>query len=420
MKQMSKATALALMMSLAGGALSTAVVAAPDPAKIEERKKAKTKVMGERVGKKVIKAFDLYNEDKVDEAIAILLEIDASDEFDKATVNRYLGNLYAQKEEYKTAIKYIRQAIAPDVLNFKDQADLMKLLGDLLVGTEQYEGAKKAYYDWMDFTGEEDSKVYGRIAQANYELKKFADVIKPADQAIALNKEEPNKSFYMLKIGSYFELKQFKNAVSVAEELVKIFPEDKQVWTQLGSFYMQTEQYRKGQTVMEIAYKKGYFEKENHYKILGSYYSLNEIPYKAAVTFEKAIKDKNIERNKQNVTATASYFHQAKNIDKAAQYYEEAAKFDDDAELYRKSGSLLLQDLQYAAAVVRLNKALELGSKKKGTIYSDLAEAYLYQEKYKQAYRAIIKAQEDPKTRKFARSWASFIKEKAQRKGISL
>ncbi|KNC65893.1 tetratricopeptide repeat protein [Pseudoalteromonas ardens] len=420
MKQMSKATALALMMSLAGGALSTAAFAAPDPAKIEARKNAKTKVMGERVGKKVIKAFDLYNEDKVDEAIALLLEIDASDDFDRATVNRYLGNLYAQKEEYQTAIKYIRQAIAPDVLNFKDQGDLIKLLGDLLIGTEQYDGAKKAYYDWMDFTGEQDAKVYGRIAQANYELKQFRDVIEPADQAIALNKEEPNKSFYMLKIGSYFELKQFKNAVKVAEELVKLFPEDPKMWTQLGSFYMQTEDYKKGQTVMEVAYKNGYFEKENHYKILSSYYSLNEIPYKAAKVMEKSVKEEKVKRTKQNVTAVASYYHQAKHISDAAKYYEEAAKFDEDAELYRKAGSLLLQDQQYSAAVVRLNKALELGSDKKGTIYSDLAEAYLYQEKYKQAYTAIVKAQEDPRTRKFARSWASFIKEKAQRKGISL
>ena len=30
---------------------------------------------------------------------------------------------------------------------------------------------------------------------------------------------------------------------------------------------MQTEEFSKGLTVMEIAYKNGYFEKENHYKI---------------------------------------------------------------------------------------------------------------------------------------------------------
>ena len=417
MKQLHKATALALLMTITG--VCGNAVAAPDPAKIEARKKAKTKIMGERTGKKVVKAFELYNNDQLDEAIALLSELDPSNDFDKATVNRYLGNLYAQKEEYTKAIGFIVEAIKPDVLNFKDQGDLYKLLGDLYMGQQKYTDAIKTYNDWMDFTGEQDSKVYARIAQANWELKQYTKVLEPADKAIALEKE-PNKSFYMLKIGAYFELKQFKNAVKVAETLVKLFPDDGKNWTQLGSFYMQTENFSKGQTVMEVAYEKGYFEKENHYKILSSYYSLNDIPYKAAIVMEKALKAEKIERTKQNVTAVASYFHQSKHLKTAAKYYEEAAKFDDDAELYRKAGSLLLTEQKYSAAVERLNKALELGTDKKGTTYSDLAEAYLYQEKYKQAYRAIVKAQEDKRTRKFARGWATFIKDKAQRKGISL
>ena len=417
MKQLHKATALALLMTLTG--VCGNAVAAPDPAKIEARKKAKTKIMGERTGKKVVKAFELYNNDQLNEAIALLEELDPSNDFDKATVNRYLGNLYAQKEEYTKAIGFIVEAIKPDVLNFKDQGDLYKLLGDLYMGQQKYTDAIKTYNDWMDFTGEQDGKVYARIAQANWELKQYTKVLAPADKAIELEKE-PSKSYYMLKIGAFFELKQFKNAVKVAETLVKLFPDDGKNWTQLGSFYMQTEDFSKGQTVMEIAYKKGYFEKENHYKILSSYYSLNEIPHKAALIMEKAIKEEKVKRTKQNVTAVASYFHQAKNLQTAAKYYEEAAKFDDDAELFRKAGSLLLTEQKYSAAVERLNKALELGTDKKGTTYSDLAEAYLYQEKYKQAYRAIVKAQEDPRTRKFARGWATFIKDKAQRKGVSL
>ncbi|TMP42416.1 hypothetical protein CWB96_11370 [Pseudoalteromonas citrea] len=419
MTHLKKATALALLMSLSGTVYSTAAIAAPDYAKIEERKNAKAKIMGERTGKKVIKAFDLYNEDKVDEAIVLLKELDPSNDFDKATVNRYLGSMYAQKENYAEAIKYSRAAIALDALNFKDQADQFKLLGDLLVGTGKFKGAIKAYTDWMDFTGEEDGKVYARIAQSYYELKQYRKVEAPANKAIELDKE-PNKQYHMIKIGAYFELKQYSKAVEVGETLVKLFPEDPQMWVRLGSFYMQTEQYAKGQTVMEVAYKKGYFEKENHYKILGSYYSLNEIPYKAAVVFEKAIKDGKIERVKKNVLATASYYHQAKNLKTAAKFYEEAAKFDDDAELYRKAGSLLLTEQKFSAAVKKLNKALELGVKKKGTTYTDLAEAYLYQEKYKKAYQAIVKAQEDPSTRKFAKGWATFIKDKAQRKGVKI
>ena len=73
MKQFHKAAALAVLISLSG-AVSTSVIAAPDYAEIEKRKKAKSKIMGERTGKKVVKAFDLYNEDKVDEAIVLLMK----------------------------------------------------------------------------------------------------------------------------------------------------------------------------------------------------------------------------------------------------------------------------------------------------------------------------------------------------------
>lgn len=419
MRNLSKVTALAVLMSLSGAVFTAPVLAAPDAAKIEARKKAKTRVMGERVGKKVIKAFDLYNEDKLDEAIAMLKEIDASDDFDKATVNRYLGSMYGQKEQYKTAIKHLQLAVAPDVLNFADQEQSLKTLGDMYAGTEQFAKAKEAYIAWMDFTGEEDATVYTRIAQANYQLEKFKDVFSPANKAIKLQKE-PNKAPYQLKLGSYFELKDYKNMVKVGEEIVRIWPDDKKAWVSLGKYYLQTEDYKTGLATMEVAYKNGYFESEVDYKVLSNFYSLNEIPYKAAKVLEKSIDDKIVKRNKQNISAVASNYHRSKDIEKAAKYYEEAAKFDDDAELYRKAGSLLLQSQNYSAAVVRLNKALELGSDKQGTIYSDLAEAYYYQEKYKQAYAAITKAMDDPRTRKFAKGWSVFIKDKAARNGVKI
>eukprot|EP01093_Parvamoeba_rugata_P013702 TRINITY_DN4243_c0_g1_i1.p1 TRINITY_DN4243_c0_g1~~TRINITY_DN4243_c0_g1_i1.p1 ORF type:complete len:332 (+),score=102.70 TRINITY_DN4243_c0_g1_i1:128-997(+) len=289
----------------------------------------------------------------------------------------------------------------------------------MYAGTEQFAKAKEAYIAWMDFTGEEDATVYTRIAQANYQLEKFKDVFSPADKAIKLQKE-PNKGPYQLKLGSYFELKDYKNMVKVGEEIGRIWPDDKKAWVSLGKYYLQTEDYKTGLATMEVAYKNGYFESEVDYKVLSNFYSLNEIPYKAALVLEKSINDKIVKRNKQNISAVASNYHRSKDIEKAAKYYEEAAKFDDDAELYRKAGSLLLQSQNYSAAVVRLNKALELGSDKKGTIYSDLAEAYYYQEKYKQAYAAITKAMDDPRTRKFAKGWSTYIKDKAARNGVKI
>ncbi|WP_105215572.1 tetratricopeptide repeat protein [Pseudoalteromonas sp. T1lg22] len=421
MKNLSKVTALALLISVSGGVVSTSALAAPNYAEIEKRKNAKTKVMGERVGKKVVKAFELYEAEDIDGAIAVLKELDPSDKFDKATVDRYLGQLYAQKDNFQLAIKHIRDAVKPDVLNFNDQEQSMKLIGDLLANTKKYKEAKQAYIEWMDFTGQEDATVYTRIAQANYELGQFKDVVQPAERAIELDaNNEPKKAPFSLLMGAYYETKDFKNVVKVGERMVKSWPEDKKSWTNLGRFYMQVEDYEKGLNIMDIAYDNGYLESEVDYKVLAQLYSFVGIPYKAGFHMEKAVNEGKVERTKHNVTAIASYYHNAKNVKTAAKYYEEAAKFDNDAELFRKAGSLRLQAQQFDSAVALLNKALDLGSEKKGAIYSDLAEAYLQQEKYKLAYAAISKAAEDPSTRKFARSWKTFIKDKAQRNGVSL
>ncbi|MBE0363488.1 hypothetical protein PULV_a0939 [Pseudoalteromonas ulvae UL12] len=423
MKNLSKVTALALLISLGGGLTTTSVMAKPNYEEIEKRKKAKTQVMSERVGKKVMKAFELFQAEPQDipGAIAVLAELEPSDKFDAATVNNYLGQMYAQIEKYDLAAKHLKLAIDGDALNFKDHAQSMRTLGDIYLSNKRFKEAKALYLGWIDFTGEEDPQVYLRIANVHYELKEYKQVIAPADRNIDLLRgKEPNKQAFDMKIGAYSELKDFKSAVKVTEEVLKTWPEKPKSWTLLGRFYMQVEDYKKGLSTMEIAYKNGYFDSETDYRILASLYSLNDIPWKAGLTLEKALKDDKIKRNKDNVNAMASYFHQAKEISKAAKYYQEAGAFENDAELYRKAGSILLRIEKYSQSVTALNKALELGTKKEGTTYTDLAEAYYHQEKYKQAYVAIKKAMEDPSTRKFAQGWSVFIKDKAARKGVKI
>ena len=91
-----------------------------------------------------------------------------------------------------------------------------------------------------------------------------------------------------------------------------------------------------------------------------------------------------------------------------------------EARHYRKQGMLLKQDEQFAAAIIAFDKALDLGAKGSGRIYQSIAESYFYLEKYKPAYAAIKKAIKDPKSRRGARGWVSFIKDTAQRKKIAI
>jgi chaperonin cofactor prefoldin len=427
MKTLSKVTAIALLISLGGAVYSAPSLAKPDLAKVEERKKRKTKVMGERTGKKVVRAFDVYNGNEeegvkgdVAAALQMMKEIDPSDTFDKAQVNYYMAQMSFQLEKFDEAIRLAKAAAKPDVLNFKDQATVLKLVADLQRQEKQYKDARASYYAWMDFTGEEDAKVYVAIASTYWETKEYKNIIAPADRAIELSKKEPVKAAFQLKVGAYVELKQFKNAIKTAEAQVKIWPTEYKLWTSLASFYMTEEDYKKGLAAAKVAERNGALETANHFKFLASLYSLNEMPYHAGVALEKAMKANKVKKDKSTVSTLGAYFHNAKHYEKAADLYIEAAKFDNDSELYRKAGSMFVTAEKYQKGVENLKKALELGNKKEGQIYVDLADAYLNQEKYKLAYQNIRKAQDYPSTKRFAKSWSQYIKDKAIRKGVKI
>ncbi|OUS25689.1 hypothetical protein A9Q98_11965 [Thalassotalea sp. 42_200_T64] len=381
------------------------------------KKKARTKIVGPSVGKKVGKAFTAYSEDRVDDAITILLDIETSKEYDRAYLDRFIANMYAMKggDDSKKAIPYLKSSVKDKVLNEKEHSDTIKLLADLQMQEKQYKNALKNYQAWMDFTCKEDANTYVKIAQAHYELKQLDKMIGPSDKAIALF-EKPNQNPYILKLTSYYERKQYQPAVKVLEEVVQIFPENKQWWTQLGMFYMLVEDYTKALYTLDLAYKQGFLTKESEIKTLANLYATNDVPHKSAKLLEKYIDSGLIARTDTNLYTMANAFHASQEIENAAKYFGETAKLSNNPKHYRRQGMLLQQSEQYNAATVALQKAIDLGIENSGRVYMTLAEAYFYQEKYKQATVAIKKAQADPKTKKAARAWASYIRDTAERK----
>jgi len=386
-----------------------------------EKPKRKTQLVGPTVGKKVGKAFEAYSADDVPGALVILLDIDASKEYDKAYVSRFIAVMYATlgNEEAK-AIEYLKAAVEPDILNEADQDAALKLLADLQMQTKDYESALVNYKAWMDFTGKSDGDTWTKIAQAYYELKQLDKMIVPADNAIAAYGDKHNKNPYILKVTSYYESKKYKDAVETLETVLQIFPEDKTWWTQLGMFYLLVEDYNKSLAILDLAYKQGFLEKESEIKTLASLYSQNEVPYKAAILLEKHIDSGLVTRDDKNLSSLANAWHAAQHIDKAAVIYGELAKMTNLAKHYSKQGMLLKQDEQFKSAIVALNKALELGIENKGKLYMSIAESHFYLEEYKQAYKAINLAMKDPRSRKSAKGWVSFIKDTAQRKNVSI
>ena len=182
-------------------------------------KPSPTNVPSQRTGKKVQQAYEAYNNDQIQESINILSEIKTSDSFDKAFVDRFLGNLLAAQEgQGKKALGYLKGSVKDKELNDSEHAGALKLIADLSMQEKQYSNAINYYGQWMKFTCKQDADVYTRIAQAYYELKQLDKIIAPANKAISLY-EKPNKNPYVLKLTSYYERKMYPQTVKVAEAL---------------------------------------------------------------------------------------------------------------------------------------------------------------------------------------------------------
>lgn len=160
--------AVALLLSLCGGALSVSSAVAAEKCEIDKRQ---SKAVGESAAKKVQKSFEAYTNGQLDEAIAVLLEANPKNDFDKAYVARMLGNFYAEKGKMDTAIKYLKQAVEADILGGTDHAATLRLYADLLLQEKKFKEAIPYYYKWMDFTCKADSQMYRRIGIAYTELK---------------------------------------------------------------------------------------------------------------------------------------------------------------------------------------------------------------------------------------------------------
>lgn len=410
-------TAAAVLLALAGGSFSA--YAKPDQAKIEARKKAKSQLPSESVGKKLVKAFELYGEEKLDEALALLREVQPSRDFDKASVDRFIGQMLAMQGKNKDAMKYLRSAVKLDLLNFTDQASLMMVYAQVLRQEKMYKDSVAAYEAWYDFTGEENGDVFLAIASNYYEMKQMDKIIDPADRAIAAFKK-PNKGPYQLKVAAYYEQKKFKELVAVAEVIVEKFPEDASSWVSLAQFYTLVEKNDLALQTAVLAHRQGFIKTEAQVKMLASLYASQDVPFKGAALLEKFMKDGVVKKDKVNLTAMAGYFQNAREYKKAAMYFGEAAKLDNDGDLYYKQGSMLDLVEQYDQAVASYEKALENGASKKGTIYVAIGTAHFYQNRLRDAAAAFQKALSDDNVKRNASSWLAYTKETAERRGVKL
>jgi tetratricopeptide (TPR) repeat protein len=421
MKFKSLKASLLLGSALVMGSYSTLALAQSNLAvQCPGYKPAKTQLLGMKVGKKLNKAFEAYNQDLVKEAIDLLYEIEADEPFDRASVDRFLGQLLVSEPGKRAeAADYLERAVKTKILNDNDHAPIVKLVGDLKYEAGDYAEAITWFEQWMEFTCRDDGMTYLKIANAYKEMKQLDKVIAPADKAIEFL-EPAKETPYAIKMSVYYDQKKYMEAIDVIETALQVFPDSKAWYKNAGLFYQITENYKMALTMFELAYMQGHLTTATQHNQLAQLYSVNGIPHRATALMEKHMKSGLIPKDKTTLSAIANAAFQAREFKTAASYFGEAAKFASDPELYRRQGSMLLSAGDYKGAVAALNKSLIDNEESEGKVHYALIEAYFYLGDYKAAMAAVQEAKKDAGIRKNALAWEPYIKTKASNKGIRI
>ncbi|QLE85009.1 MULTISPECIES: tetratricopeptide repeat protein [Shewanella] len=408
--------AAAILLSVGGSVVTLPTAMAAEKCPIEKRQ---SKAVGQSAAKKVQRSFEAYQEGNVDEAIAILLEANAKNDFDKAYIARMLGNFYAEKGQMSTAIKYLKTAVDADILGGVDHGATVRLYADLLIQEKKFKESIPVYFDWMAFTCKEDAQVYRRIGIAYSELKQWDKVLEVADKGIAIT-DKPDKGLYQMKLTAYFNQKDYKNAINVLETMVPLFQDDKRLWVQLAQFYLMTEDYTNSLATYDLAYRNGFLETAGNITRYTQLLAQNGSPYRAAKVYEKHLNSGLIEKKEKSLSILAGFFHNAKELSKGAEYYGKAAELENSGTLYLRQARLLTLQEKHKQAIPVLKKALAAGGVSDGEVQFELALAYLGTKQYKAAYQRCKLAAKDKKTARTAKSYLAYIEEKARIYNVAL
>lgn len=399
----------------------------PSQSEVQQRRDARrNQAASERVGRRIMQAFELYEEDDIDGAIELLEGANTRSDYDIAYVNRFLGNMYAANEQSDRAIELLAEAVELDILGFNDQAAATLLLANLNLQEDNFAEAIEAYRDWLQFTGDMDPDVFVRMANSHLELENYEQVIPLARKAIHYM-PEPNRNPYVLQVAAFFEMQQLGNAINVLEEGVQRMPNEKRWWSQLGMLYFQEEQFDRGLATMELAYLAGFLEQQNDFRALAQMYSNSLIPFRAAEVMRRHLESGDIDPTPRNWSIAASSYHAAREFSRANDMYVRAADASNDRQeqfdYHRRRGNSLLLGSDYVEATRAFNAAVEAaasGEDSLGRVYMSLAEAHFYNERYRDAIRAAENAARYSDQRRNAESWGQYIRNTAERRGVSL
>lgn len=415
---------LSLAMVIGSVALVTVPVTTAQAAeqKVEAKKKTRrTPALRSRVYDQLARAQKLADENKPDEAFAVLDRVaersSSMNSYEVAMMYNFYAFIHYNLEDYAKATEAFENVVKQAPIPESFEMSTLFSLAQLYMMKEDYDKVVEKLQRWEAInSGKIPAKNYVLKAQAMYQKKDYTASLEYITQAIDLVESDPDfgpiaeEGWYILQRAVFFELKRPEDVKNVLlNKLVKHYNKGK-YWIQLGGMYGELENEEKQFAVLEMAYQQGFITKGSDMFNLAQLYYYHGAPYKAAVTMEAAFKSGELEKNLRNVRFLANCWTASKDLDKAIPVLSDAAKLSDTGDIYAQLSQLYLNMDKWDDAVIAADNAIKKGElRQPGVVHLVKGMSFFNQEKYNDALNELAKAEKFKSSATMAKQWQRYV-----------
>lgn len=314
---------------------------------------------------KLIDVQELWSKDKYDEAFAVLEELANKtrdkEPLDYAVAEQYIAHTAILADRYELARPALEKALAQNGLPKEFAAGLKLDYGQIVLGDEEYELARKMLEDWYADTGAEKqpSQLFA-LAYANYMTEHLPRAEELLESALA-NAKTVNNTWYRVYYQVLFDQKKYDKAESVVYGLVSREPANETYWQLLVNHYLHLEDDRRALAAMAIARIQGLMDTTDDMKRIATLYSVVEIPEKAARLLQGWVEEGSLKADAETLRRIGDLWLLARDRDQAKVYLGKAAAAAPNGKTYELLASIDFEDEDWRSAYGNFMQALDAG-----------------------------------------------------------
>jgi tetratricopeptide (TPR) repeat protein len=368
------------------------------------------RVVTQKAGRLLVKATDLFGEERFEEAEKVLAKLRRMNPYEEALANRMKAYLAFAREDTDAAIAHLQAALEDDVLPVVDHADVLFQIARLQATRQDWHGVATTMKKWFALVEDPNTAAYHLLALAYYQMGDLRSALAPAQQAVAVA-EKPHQAAIQLLLAIRLTRKDYRDATPVLIDLLTHYPSSGSgYWLQLVSLYGVQGDLEHALAVLQLAHQQGMVSEDSDFRRLAQLLLHQGIPHRAARLVEEALAAKTVREDAEAYELLSSGWIMARETTKAEGPLARAAELADKGDLYIRLAQIHLLQEEWSQAADALRRALRKGGlEDPGTAELLLGVAYFNSNEFLEARSWFGRAHQSAKTRDQAETWLQHV-----------